>query len=129
MTLLTRIAVSNGDAVRKASANLVIAFMERRVVGLWNQELEREIQKRGSLTGPGPVALSTSNVSLTAREREILQLVAAGYTNLQVARRLAISQHTVKVHLRHIFDKLKVESRTQAAMYALRQGLVSVSQA
>lgn len=62
---------------------------------------------------------------LSEREQEVLQLVAAGASNLQVARRLFISQNTVKVHLRHIFEKLEVQSRTEAAMVALRQGWVN----
>jgi DNA-binding NarL/FixJ family response regulator len=65
----------------------------------------------------------TSNISddaaLTAREQEVLQRVALGLTNVQIARLLSISENTVKVHLRHIFEKLNVQSRTEAAMYAI----------
>jgi DNA-binding CsgD family transcriptional regulator len=64
---------------------------------------------------------------LSGREEEILQLVIAGKTNQQIAWRLSISENTVKVHLRHIFEKLRVQSRTEAAMYAVRQGWVSVT--
>ncbi len=62
--------------------------------------------------------------SLTERELEILKLVATGATNQQIALDLFISSNTVKVHLRNIFQKLGVESRTEATMYAVRAGWV-----
>jgi len=63
---------------------------------------------------------------LSAREREILQLVATGATNQQVARELTISVNTVKAHLRNIFAKLSVESRTEASLYAIQHGLIDL---
>lgn len=64
---------------------------------------------------------------LTEREREILRLVAQGLANKEIAYRLEISQNTVKVHLRNIFSKTNLQSRTEAAMYAVRFGLVTLS--
>ncbi|HXF82304.1 MAG TPA: response regulator transcription factor [bacterium] len=61
---------------------------------------------------------------LTPREVEILQHVAAGLANKEIAFRLSISERTVKNHLSNIMEKLHVNSRTQAAVYALRSGLV-----
>jgi len=61
---------------------------------------------------------------LTQREVEILQHVATGLANKEIAHRLAISERTVKNHLSNIMEKLHVNSRTQAAVYALRSGLV-----
>lgn len=61
---------------------------------------------------------------LTQREIEILQHVVAGLANKEIAHRLSISERTVKNHLSNILEKLHVNSRTQAAVYALRSGLV-----
>jgi len=61
---------------------------------------------------------------LTQREVEILHHVAAGLANKEIAHRLGISERTVKNHLSNIMEKLQVNSRTQAAIYALRSGLV-----
>ncbi|WP_322802164.1 kelch repeat-containing protein [Thermoflexus sp.] len=63
---------------------------------------------------------------LTDREQEILRLVAQGLANKEIAYRLGISQNTVKVHLRNIFSKTNLQSRTEAAMYAVRFRLVTL---
>jgi DNA-binding NarL/FixJ family response regulator len=60
---------------------------------------------------------------LTQREYEVLLLVTKGLPNRNIARRLGISESTVKNHLRAVFGKLNVADRTQAAMLALRTGL------
>ncbi|GAB4437047.1 MAG: response regulator transcription factor [Chloroflexi bacterium OHK40] len=62
---------------------------------------------------------------LTAREREVLALVARGHTNRQIAGELKIAEKTVSVHVSNILAKLELESRTQAALYAARAGLVA----
>jgi DNA-binding NarL/FixJ family response regulator len=68
--------------------------------------------------------LSSVLTPLTSREVEILQQVTAGLANKEIAQRLSISDRTVKNHLSNIMEKLHVNSRTQAAVYALRAGLV-----
>ena len=62
---------------------------------------------------------------LSDRELEILKLVATGASNKEIAQKLFISLNTVKVHLRNIFAKIGVASRTEAAMYSVKIGLVS----
>jgi len=61
---------------------------------------------------------------LTAREVEILKLLAAGQANKQIARRLHISEKTVRNHVSHMYEKLKIYDRSQAVLYAVRKGLV-----
>src|ERR1700674_1734937 len=61
--------------------------------------------------------------SLTKRETSVLRLVAEGLANKEIARRLSISEKTVKAHLNNVFAKLDVHSRTQAALQAIRAGI------
>ncbi len=63
---------------------------------------------------------------LSDREQQILVLVAQGLSNKQIALHLDISENTVKVHLRNVFSKINVSSRTEASLYALRHGLVTM---
>jgi DNA-binding NarL/FixJ family response regulator len=64
-----------------------------------------------------------SSVALTPREIEVLRLVAAGQTNREIARRLALSEYTVPVHVRNILSKTNSVNRVAATAFALRQGL------
>jgi two-component system, NarL family, response regulator LiaR len=73
---------------------------------------------------PAFVQGKDGNDSLTPREREILQLLADGMSNADVAGRLFISQETVKSHVRHILVKLEADTRTQAVAIALREAMI-----
>ena len=61
--------------------------------------------------------------SLTSRERQVLELLASGMANKEIAFTLRISENTVKNHLRNILEKLHLQNRVQAALYAVRMGL------
>jgi DNA-binding NarL/FixJ family response regulator len=64
---------------------------------------------------------------LTTRELEILRLLGAGKANKEIAAELRISERTARTHVSNILGKLGLTSRTQAALWAVRQGLVEVS--
>ena len=63
--------------------------------------------------------------TLTERETDVLRLLAQGLANKEIARQLEIGEKTVKTHVSNILAKLGVQSRTQAALYAVQIGLVS----
>jgi NarL family two-component system response regulator LiaR len=65
---------------------------------------------------------------LTARELEVLQWVARGLTNQEIADRLVMSERTVRTHITHILRKLHLANRTQATLYALREGLAGLEE-
>lgn len=71
---------------------------------------------------------TTHEEPLTEREHDILRHVAHGLSNQEIADRLTISERTVRTHISHILDKLALENRTQAALYALRHGLTSLDE-
>lgn len=74
----------------------------------------------GPMRGPAEPAL-------TSREIEILELVSSGMTNREIGRALHLSVATVKTHLLHIFEKLRVDDRTEAVTTALRRGILRLS--
>jgi two-component system, NarL family, response regulator LiaR len=66
-----------------------------------------------------------SSFSLTEREHAVLRLMVNGSRNDQIAAALSITEQTVKNHVRNIFRKLGVETRVEAVVYAIRQGLIT----
>jgi DNA-binding NarL/FixJ family response regulator len=72
------------------------------------------------------VRMPESAEKLTEREVEVLRLVAKGMSNKTIASRLVVSEKTVKTHVSNVLAKLHLHSRTQAALYALREGMVSL---
>ena len=86
--------------------------------------LKTRMAASGRAGGPNQEEANSELPSpLTGRELEVLRLVAQGATNAEIADLLAISPHTVKSHVIHIFNKLGVSDRTQAAVWAARNGL------
>jgi DNA-binding NarL/FixJ family response regulator len=74
---------------------------------------------------PSPVE-EPAGEPLTARERDVLELVSQGLSNKQIAQKLQISEHTVKFHLSSLFAKLGVSSRTEAVNRGARQGIITL---
>jgi DNA-binding NarL/FixJ family response regulator len=96
-----------------------------------HQTLVRAIEKVAAGEGyvdpalmPDVLAANRRDDMLTGREREILQLLADGMSNADVAGKLFISQETVKSHVRHILTKLEADTRTQAVAIALREAII-----
>jgi NarL family two-component system response regulator LiaR len=73
-----------------------------------------------------PTKLPPSEDPLTNRELETLQSLAQGLTNQEIAEKMSISERTVGKHVSSILEKLHLANRTQAALYALRQGLADL---
>ena len=124
------------DAIRAGAAGYVLKDASRRellknVRDVLNGEsvldpaLAGELLRRLAIE-PRPDPGGTEK-PLSRREREVLQLVARGKTNHQIARQLTVSRTTVKKHLEHIIAKLGASDRTQAAVRAAELGLLSSS--
>ena len=75
-----------------------------------------------------PIARGSEKEELSERELEVLQLVAGGATNKEIAARLFISENTVNYHMKNILAKLHLRNRAQAVAYALQSGLVRVAE-
>ena len=76
-----------------------------------------------------PVDLQPAPETLTAREMEVLGLIAQGLSNQEIADRISVSEPTVRAHVSRILGKLHLASRTQAALYAVREGLTDAADA
>jgi DNA-binding NarL/FixJ family response regulator len=92
-----------------------------------DQHLAREVLRRVANDIAPAQPVPPAGV-LSAREREVLELLTRGFTNREIAERLIITQSTVKVHVEHILAKLGVSDRTQAAVRAIELGYVSPEQ-
>lgn len=97
-----------------------VARGEAAFSGMIAAKILREFERTSSSTGEG----SEATEPLTEREIEVLQLVVEGKSNQEIAQKLVISESTVKNHLRNILSKLHLRNRVQAAVFAVRQGLV-----
>ena len=117
----------------------ILAALDAGAVGYLLKDSEPEDIFRGvraAARGESPLAPKAASAvlearatvkpteTLTSREREVLILVASGLANKQIARRLDISEKTVKSHLTKIFDRIGATDRTQAALWAERRGFL-----
>ncbi len=111
---------------RHASSEEIVAAIEAVAAGLVVLHPEAMTSLRSaSLARPAAVA-AVADQRLTAREIEILGLIAEGLGNKAIAARLRISDHTVKFHIASIFAKLSAGSRTEAVTIGVRQGLIMI---
>jgi DNA-binding NarL/FixJ family response regulator len=92
---------------------LVSAIHEVRQGGA---PMSREIARKVIVSFQEPVTTSAEVEGLSPREREILELLAAGFPNKQIAARVGLTDGTVRWHLRHVYNKLHVRSRTEATL-------------
>lgn len=111
-----------GYLVKNASQAELISAVQHAATGetLWS----RESLRRVSGTIPHSRSNNDLEVPLTRRESEVLKQLALGLSNKEIAQALNISYETVKEHVQHVLRKLGVSDRTQAAVWAVRKGLV-----
>lgn len=94
-------------------------------VGVYLGLLLRKDQQKPKLHSPTPTATTVANDLLTPRETEVLQCIAEGLSNKEIADRLFVSENTVKKHLNNLYSKLAVNRRVQAISKAREIGILS----
>jgi len=99
---------------------------EGKVLSVTPTTLGKQVGLRPNLVTPGPERGKSKITSLTARELEVIRLIALGLKNKDIAKRLAISDITVRHHLTNIFCKLEVSDRQNLLILAHRYGLVNL---
>ncbi|TWT94043.1 Transcriptional regulatory protein DegU [Botrimarina colliarenosi] len=109
-----------GFVAKSADRDELAAALQTVAAGgvCWPSELVRRLS--GPIANGSPSGVASP---LTAREDEVLKQLAFGLSNKEIAQALGISYETVKEHVQHILRKLNVADRTQAAVWAVRQGL------
>jgi DNA-binding NarL/FixJ family response regulator len=111
------------DAVRviaEGEALLAPAITKRLIGEFARQRPQPKIPKESTDLAPEPGPLA----ALTPRETEVLRLIAGGLSNPEIARRLVVTEETVKTHVSRVLNKLGVRDRTQAVVLAYESGLV-----
>ncbi|HLG98118.1 MAG TPA: response regulator transcription factor [Bryobacteraceae bacterium] len=118
----------SGIVLKQTAPELIVKSI-RKVHGgeIWldshtTAAVMRQFAAPGEIGGSGSTK-SRERSPLSHREREIVQLVAQGYKNKEMAEKMFISEQTVKNHLHNIFDKLGVSDRLELALYAIHKGL------
>lgn len=119
----------SGIVLKQTAPELIVKSI-RKVHGgeIWldshtTAAVMRQFAMPGELGGSTSGGKARERSPLSAREREIVQLVAQGYKNKEMAEKMFISEQTVKNHLHNIFDKLGVSDRLELALYAIHKGL------
>jgi DNA-binding NarL/FixJ family response regulator len=118
-------AGASGFLLKDAPAEELTAGI--RVVASGDALLAPSITRRlieGVGRRPPPIASAPGLENLTARELEVLELIAEGCSNAEIAARLVISEATVKTHVAHVFSKLGLRDRVHAVVFAYERGIV-----
>jgi len=114
-------AGARGFLTKDAGAEQLRAAIEAAHAG--GAPLDPEVVRRLVDVPPsGPIPTAAPE-RLTAREREVLRLIASGLSNEEIAERLVVSEATVKTHVNNLFGKIGARDRAQAVAYAFRTGL------
>lgn len=113
-----------GNLVHSVSLEIDTAGLKRRIRDQDDRIRELEARLETTPDPPNPATAHKPDMNLTGREIEVLALIAKGYTNNEIGSLLFISPHTVKSHMINIFNKLTVSDRTEAAVLAVRNGLI-----
>jgi DNA-binding NarL/FixJ family response regulator len=117
-------AGARGYLTKDAGADEIEAAIRNVHAGATHLDAAVQQQMLDALHTPGaPGAGEVNDVGLTAREREVLGLIANGYSNVEIAERLVVSMATVKTHVNRVFAKAGVRDRAQAVIFAHRNGL------
>ena len=113
---------ASGYLLKGAGCDELLTAIRQVAAGesVWTREELRRVS--GALSAPS--ANLDIDVSLTKRESEVLRQLAFGLSNKEIAKALKIGYETVKEHVQHILRKIGVSDRTQAAVWAVRKGLV-----
>jgi two-component system, NarL family, response regulator LiaR len=120
------VAGACGYLLKDASVEELVRGIEAAAIGevLLSPHIAAKVFRHVRANGASPKAAETLHGDLSERELEVLCLAALGHDNAEIARRLHISPKTVKNHISNILMKLHLENRIQAAVYAVRAGLV-----
>jgi DNA-binding NarL/FixJ family response regulator len=120
------VAGACGYLLKDASIQELIRGIQAAAVGesLISPHIAAKVLQRLRATTPDSSGAATIRAELSDREIEVLKLIANGKDNAEIARELVISPKTVKNHISNILMKLQIENRIQAAVYAVRSGIV-----
>jgi DNA-binding CsgD family transcriptional regulator len=123
------LSTANSAPPLKLALNVINRDLASRLVALLRQveglELVRPGESADALISEGPAG-DASPTHLTRRESEVLELMAEGASNKSIAKRLGISVHTAKFHVRSLTDKFDAVSRTDAVIAAARKGVLQL---
>jgi DNA-binding NarL/FixJ family response regulator len=118
------VAGATGYLLKDASVEQIVSGIDAAARGeaVISPRIAAKVMRR--LRDAAPAVKEALTVELSERELDVLSLIARGHDNSGIAEQLSISPHTVKTHVSAILEKLGVENRIQAAVRAIRAGLV-----